>query len=261
MRLLVSLIIGLFTSSAMAGDFFLLEMGDVVLKSNKGQDTIRLKRELRDQYGNHFRGAELLSVMMVAKTAAGKGKAQLVVGPHASAKQVVGGSRPQWTQDTQANFDRVLFQSPTDKAKGKWQIHLQGNFKVHQIMVEVDMNPMLSFPMSYDGFHTKTGKGGQDTLFLKRKANQLGIDHSDMDLVAVTLVAKSKQGGGKATLNVGGAMSATQTIAGTPGTFGSAGAYHTMKFENPKGNSDGAWQIKLKGNIKVQEVILHVKSK
>ena len=162
----------------------------------------------------NFRQAQLLSVMMVAKTRGGRGQASLIVGQSQTASQVVAGSRPIWNSSAQDSYDRILFKSPSDQKGGRWQMRLQGNFKIHQLMVEVDANPVRNVSLDYSGFHTKTGQGGQDTLRLKREAmNQLGFSANAHELVAVTVVAKSRRGGGQASLVVGQSETATQTIS------------------------------------------------
>ena len=262
MKAIIGILVSILAVTANAGEFFVLDMEDSILKSTSGQDTIQIKREMRQQYPNvRLRKAELMSVMMVAKTAAGKGNARLAVGGDISAAQKVDGSRPTFQGNDQKDFDRVLFKNKSEQSQGHWQLRLKGNFKVHQVVVELDTNPSEKITIPLNGVHMKSGQGN-DTLALRQMLQQhQGIATQEYELIAVTLVAKSKQGGGKAQLNVGQSSSPQQTIAGAPNQFQSSGAYHKMEFDNPKGNSNGAWQIKLKGNIKVQRVVLTIKKK
>lgn len=256
MRLLLSIIVSLMATSAIAGEFFLLEMGDAVLKGNQG-DTIRIKRELRNQHpGENFRKAKLMSVMMVAKSRRGRGSAQLVVGQSTTTSQAVSGGAQIWAGSDQDSFDRVLFKGPANQNGGRWQMTFTGRHKVHQLMVEVDMDSTRNVVLDYAGLHLKTNQGGQDTLFLKRKAQQMGYDLSGYELVSATLVAKSRRGRGNATLRVGQSLSFTEVIDGAPAAFNSVGGYSSIEMENPSANSRGAWQIQLNGNIKIKEVVL-----
>ena len=246
----------------MAGEFFLLEMDNVVLASKSGDNTIALKRELRDQYpGERFRDAKLMSVMVVAKSRGGRGTMRLMVGPTLSAAQGLGGSRPLWASEDQSTFDRILFEGPTNQNRGRWQLHTTGRVKVHQIMVEVDKNSTQRVVLDYAGMHTQTNKGGVDRLALKRKMRDMGMEPNDFELVAASLVAKSRRGRATAVLRVGGDFAAQQTIAGQPSTFQSPGQFNTLRFTNPSNTSDGRWQILLNGNIKIKQVVLELKAK
>lgn len=104
---------------------------------------------------------------------------------------------------------------------------------------------------------------GQNVLKLKQLLKQQGVMPKNMQLVAVKLIAKSKQGRGKATLVVGQEQSYAQTIYGNPYDFhdDSQYTYEKMNLTNPSYDSQGKWQIKLQGNIKVKRVVLIVKKK
>lgn len=265
MKLVLSIIASLVATTAMAGEFFVLDMDDVQLKSNQGQDTIRLKRELRSEYqGLNLRKAELLSVVMVAKTAAGKGTAQLSVGDTVTARQTVAGNRKKFQASTEKSYDRVLFKGPAQKTRGPWQLQLRGNFKVRQIVAEIDMNPSQKLVLDFGHMHVKTGQGDQDTLALKRAAKQQqGLQMNDFEIISATILAKSRRGNGKVQLKVGDQLSEPQTIAGSPAEFKGQvlSDYHQIKIQNPAGSSNGRWQMKLKGNIKVHQVVLEIKQK
>ncbi|MCJ8276924.1 MAG: hypothetical protein HRT44_10955 [Bdellovibrionales bacterium] len=138
MKLLIGVILSLMTTVAMAGEFYVIEMDNVLLKSNQGDDTIKLKQELRSQYsGLKLKKSDLLSVVLVAKSRAGKGKVRLAVGGVESAAQTVLGSQQQWNSKKQKSFDRILLENDTNSSQGAWQLRLRGNFKVHQIVVEI----------------------------------------------------------------------------------------------------------------------------
>jgi hypothetical protein len=250
----------------MAGEFFVIEMNDVQLKSSQGNDTIKLKQELRAQYpGLNLRKAQLLSVMVVAKSAAGKGRAQLIVGSDASAVQTVEGRRTLFQSSSEQSFDRVLFKAPKQQTQRQpWQMRLLGNFKVRQIVVEVDLNPRVRVALNYKDLHIRTGQGDDGTLKLRAKAQQQqGIDSRNYKLLGAVVFAKSKRGGAKVHLKVGQAATAAAKIKGNPGAFaGSADAdYHQIRLNNPKNNSQGPWQVEVQGNVKVQKVVLILEEK
>ena len=106
---------------------------------------------------------------------------------------------------------------------------------------------------------------GQNTLKLKNLANSAhsGIELENYDLESVRLVAKSRGGNGKATLVVGQQDSFTYDIDGTAADFFNQAAYTFDRLDivNPKNNSNGVWQIGLKGNIIVRKVVLLLEEK
>ncbi|MEO0335873.1 MAG: hypothetical protein AAF202_05745, partial [Pseudomonadota bacterium] len=244
MRNLMILLLSIMTSSALAGEFHVLEFNDVELRSSRGQDTIQIKRELRGQLGMKAKDYNILSVMMVAKTAAGKGKAKLVVGNKETKQKVIAGNQNRYKAKGERSFDRALFKAPAGAAQGAWQIHLNGNFKIRQVVVEVakKRNKVVTLELNHSVM--KAGQG-DDTLYLKTLSQQQhGLDTSKYNLVSVRVVAKSARGNGKAHLLVGQKASAKQGIDGTRDKFQSKAHYKPVTFKNPKNNSNGVWQIK-----------------
>ena len=263
MRLLISILFTtIFAAPAFAGEFYVIDLEDAHMRSGQGQDTIKIKRMLRQQHDINLQNAELLSVMMVAKTRKGQGKAHLLVGQNTSGKQVFGGTVATFKSTGEKTFDRHLFLNPKDNSNGRWQMKLRGNFIVRQIVVEIGALE-TDLRLDYSHSHMRSGQG-QDTLKLRAKAkNQHGIQTQDYELHGITLIAKTRKGQGKARLKVGGELSAAQVVDGTPSEFqdNSAWTYYKYEFDNPKEDSNGAWQVKLKGNFKIDEVILHMTKK
>lgn len=104
---------------------------------------------------------------------------------------------------------------------------------------------------------------GQNTLYLKREIRNQHprVRVRDLKLESVRLVAKSKLGRGTATLNVGGRSSYAETINGSQYDFDSSDRWTFDRVDlYPSGRrTSGAWQIDLRGNIKVREVVLFVR--
>jgi hypothetical protein len=109
-------------------------------------------------------------------------------------------------------------------------------------------------------FRTRTGA---DTLHLKQKLrNQHGINASRFNLLSAKLVAKSRRGGGEARLKVGQNTSRWKRVTGhqddwnvrRPRTF------DRVEFTNRR-RSNGVWQIKMQGRIKVRKVVLSIERK
>jgi hypothetical protein len=106
---------------------------------------------------------------------------------------------------------------------------------------------------------------GQNIIPIKRKIKQLygHMNLRDMNLVGVTMLAKSKMGRAQASLIVGQEESYPQTIYGHPQNFHnpSSRSFSQVYLQNPAyGSSQGKWQIALRGNIKVQELIVQVQA-
>jgi hypothetical protein len=110
------------------------------------------------------------------------------------------------------------------------------------------------FHLDYGGQHLQ----GQNTLTLKNEMrNQYpGVRLQRFKLKKVVLVAKSKHGGGSAKLLVGGNSSYEKNVPGHPSEFFSNYDFTRVPFRNPSYASQGRWQIKLRGNIKVKKVIV-----
>lgn len=106
---------------------------------------------------------------------------------------------------------------------------------------------------------------GRNTIRLKQeiKYRHPGINFRNVELVGVKLVAKSKRGMGEAVLVVGQSESYPQTIGGNPYEFhdNSLQTFDRTRIENPSHRSQGKWQIKLRGNIKVRKVVAILKRK
>lgn len=106
---------------------------------------------------------------------------------------------------------------------------------------------------------------GQSTIKLKQelKFQYPALNIQDLDLVSAQIIAKSKQGYGEATLLVGQAESYPTRIAGNPYDFQNPSHYtfDNKTIFNPSYDSNGIWQIELRGNILVKGIVLTVKEK
>jgi len=99
----------------------------------------------------------------------------------------------------------------------------------------------------------------QSKIFLKQELQrQHGLRVQNFKLVRVRLVAKSRNGNGKANLIVGQNRTQKKYINGAPRDFryNDANTWDRVNFRNPSYNSKGNWQIHLKGNIKVKKVVV-----
>lgn len=131
----------------------------------------------------------------------------------------------------------------------------------------IPFNAMASqerFVLDFNDSHIRGHKGEAATLFLKRSLKQQypGAEISNMDLRKVVLVAKSKKGRGGAQLRVGDRATSMYEVYGHPGSFQNdrRSSFDRVRFQNPSNNSQGPWQIDLKGNFIVRKVVLEVEN-
>ncbi len=237
---------------------YVLDYDDVNLR---GENTLALKRKLQRQHGISADRLQLQRVRLVAKSRHGQGEAKLVVGQNSTRWQTLDGTPSEFRSNRPATYDREIFQNPSRRSDGRWQIKLQGNIKVKRVVLVVKKpNRAKKFTIDYYGDHLQ----GENTLFLKRALrDQHGITPADYKLIRVKLVAKSKHGAAQASLFANGSSTAFKTIDGNPRAFRNNRfrTYHSIGFESPASRDRGRWQIDLRGNIKVHSVDVFLKRK
>jgi len=116
------------------------------------------------------------------------------------------------------------------------------------------------FVLHFDGQQFRQ----QGKIFLKQELQrQHGIRVSNFRLNRVKLVAKSRNGNGKAKLVVGQDQTQMKYINGSRRDFRYNGndSWDKVNFRNPSYNSRGNWQIHLRGNIKVKRVVVFLERK
>ena len=105
---------------------------------------------------------------------------------------------------------------------------------------------------------------GQRTIGLKRlikerKNENLKIGMREINQVTVELIAKSKIGGGTATLLVGGSHRDSSSIKGTRNRWNlSLESSFDKVILQHFGNAKGAWKLKLRGNIKIKKIVVTI---
>ena len=98
---------------------------------------------------------------------------------------------------------------------------------------------------------------------LKLKALALKLD-ADLDvnsinLLAIDVLAKSRQGKGTVRLRVGNNLTAWTNVPGTQSTFDSkeAGSYSSIKLRSPEEGKGQLWQLLVNGYIKIKKITLY----
>ena len=233
----------------------------------KGFNAIALKRELRmQQPGLDIKNLELKSVKIMAKSKSGNGQVTLVVGQSSSYPETVGGSPLEFHVESPYTYTKLNIASPSyASSEGRWQLELQGNIKVKTVVLILEQKRIAQrartvvIPM-YDQHSI-----GMSSIMVKRllQQNSPGLNLENMDLKSVTLIAKSKQGRGEATLLVGHSAGYPQMISGTPAGFNRPAprTYSQVVLHNTNFDSAGKWQVELRGNVKIKEMIVQLKSK
>ena len=133
------------------------------------------------------------------------------------------------------------------------------------LILLVPLNALASrerFVLEFNDSQIRGYQGESVTLFLKRSLKQQypKVEISDMDLLRVVLVAKSKLGKGGAQLRVGDQVTPMYQVDGHPWSFkkNHPKSFDRINFRNPSNTSRGRWQVDLKGNFVVRKVVLVV---
>lgn len=99
---------------------------------------------------------------------------------------------------------------------------------------------------------------GQNTVRLKQEIRNMypGMNLQNAQIRSVTMIAKTKGGRGTAHLKVGQNESYPQTVYGHPNDFHRPGrrTFSQVYMSNPSFDSQGVWQIKLRGNFKIDSI-------
>lgn len=233
-----------------------------------GQGVIMLKNELlRQAPGINLNELKLLEVNLVAKSKFGRGEATLAVGMSESYPQTVGGDPRDFNVGHPYTFRTMTLSNPSYDSDGKWQIHLRGNIRVQEValIVEREMATTRLEVVNISMYEQESN--GVKILPLKRLISMQNpsLDLSDAELESVILTAKSRMGAGEASLIVGQNVSYPVNIPGRPRAFDSMAprSYRPITLNNSLGSSYGneKWQIELRGNIKVQNILVKIKVK
>lgn len=229
----------------------------------KGQSTIKLKQELNQQ----FRGLDLQSktiekVVVFAKSKHGNATVSLKVGQDATYPETIQGAPFLFHEDHPITFQRIVIKDDSADVldPGAWQLKIQGNVKVLKAAVFLKDKPMMMDKIVLnmnDAHYTRSSE-----IMLKQLVKQTypHINLRRLDLDKVTIVAKSRAGQGTATLKVGQSYSAPVQLAGGNFQSNAPASYDREVIFNPSFGSGGAWQLLLRGNIKVKKIVLKVDS-
>jgi hypothetical protein len=206
-------------------------------------------------------------VTLIAKSRQGEGRAWLRIGRAQTSSRQIRGTN--FNSDNNNTFDRDTFENPNnnDNSNGVWQLGLRGQIKVKRVIVEVDddnggggnIRDQITLRFNDEQFQ------GNSTLHLRQEIlQQTNLSPADLNRVRVERVdlwAKSRQGNGRAALKIGNRETNFKEVDGRPSDFNDddLDTYERIRFENPNNNdnSNGVWQILLRGNIKVKRVVLH----
>ncbi len=91
---------------------------------------------------------------------------------------------------------------------------------------------------------------------LKQQYSHLSFQN--LELQNVVMFAKSKNGNGKVQLKIGNFQSIKKRVLGTAFRNQHISTFDRIVFKNENHGSDGVWQLKLKGNIRVNKVVLNL---
>lgn len=109
----------------------------------RGFNVLPLKRMIKQQNpGIDLQNAKLVRVTMKAKSKMGRGQATLVVGQDTGYPETVPGNPRMFDRPGPHSFAPVNLEVPyyLGDTRGKWQIELQGNIKVQEVIVTIQTN-------------------------------------------------------------------------------------------------------------------------
>ncbi len=229
-------------------------------KHSQGQEVLHLRtlanKALKNQ---NLRNFELVGVTMKAKSLHGNGKATLVVGNDQSQKNVdqFGDAifflvEAPWAYHTL----RWNISSMPGQANEIWQIHLRGNIKIEEVKLKLRPRSNLTrvrIPMRGELL------AGENTIKLRQELKKMGYQTRRDQLRRVVMVAKSRRGRASAGMQVGQNFSNAQTIGQSQNGLAFQSnlpkSYNRLAW-NFRGRTPGAWQLHMKGRIKVKAVIV-----
>lgn len=103
----------------------------------RGFNVLKLKQMIKQQRpGMNLQMAQLQKVTLIAKSKAGMGQATLIVGQTASYPATITGNPRMFHSNAPRSFSQVTLLNPAPyKTGGRWQVELQGNIKVDQVII------------------------------------------------------------------------------------------------------------------------------
>ncbi|MGE0174874.1 MAG: hypothetical protein AB7T49_18930 [Oligoflexales bacterium] len=234
----------------------------------RGTNFIRLKQQLRQQHGidpQELRDEDLIGITLVAKSRNGRGIAALRVGDALSRTARVQGYARSFKSNHISTYDKINFENPSRGGQGTspWQIQIQGHIKVKGIIVYLSRrggdNQGRDIELDFNGEYFE----GKNTLSLRREIERkLGTDTKNLSLSSVTVLAKSRDGEGGVSLQVGQEETRVEYIDGNSQDFesDSARTYFNVPLANPSrgGGSEESWQLHLDGDIRILKIIVNV---
>lgn len=161
---------------------------------------------------------------------------------------------------------QAISRSNNSEKRNNWTLYILNSLLLSILILScipaLAMAAKERFVLDFNDSHIRGHKGEAATIFLKRslKEQYPWVRVSDLELKKVVLVAKSKKGRGGAGLRVGKWVSDLSEVGGSPKSFHDNGknSFDRVKIWNPSHSSRGPWQLGLRGNVVVREIVLVV---
>ncbi|MBC87347.1 MAG: hypothetical protein CL677_09240 [Bdellovibrionaceae bacterium] len=226
----------------------------------QGYNTLHLKQLVRRQTGMNLQHFDLVRVNLVAKSRHGQAQAKLFVG-HQLHDQVTVQSSRNFYNDRPASFNpHVLIARDGRRGNRRnnqtWQLDLQGNVKVKNLIVVVERKQMgpggnLRLQLSMNTII----RGGQNIGLKRELRQQHNINLNNYKLVRVNVKAKSRQGHATAELFVAGQSQDMSRIAASSGNFQSPGGFDNVILRNhDRYRQQGAWKLSINGRVNLNKI-------
>ncbi len=139
-RITVLCMIILLPGLASAVERYSIDFADSHIRGFRDSEaTLYLKKSFKAQYPwLRLRDYNLRKVVLVAKSKYGRGRAALRVGQERGEQFRVAGFPRDFRNHRRYSFDTVHLYNPSCSSHGRWQIRLNGNFIVREVVVVLE---------------------------------------------------------------------------------------------------------------------------
>jgi len=264
---------------AQAADRFRLDLDNMRIRGSEGEQTINLRKLLREQHGDFdAERFELRNVLVVGKSRKNNGQIKLTVNDIDGAPTAVAGTPDRFNDNAGETFGRYELQPANPAASnGRWLLKAEGGLKLRRVLLWVNdcaqgdcvaQTQPTTRKLSFNDtvYRLAKSKDAEQIGLRAELKKAYGIELNDAELKNVQLISKTRQGQtGRALLINGEDVVRRMDLPGGPGQFKGTdpASYRSTNIEprlqNRKNRNDtrGRWILQLQGaNIKVKEILV-----
>ncbi len=241
----------------------------------RNESIIQIRKSLIEQGVDLSRKA-IKSVIIDAKSRAGRARVSLQIGRYHSEEKIIPGNQGDFFR--RGAMHRLVLQAPLTVREqlerggvvglGHIRLNLRGNIRVKRVLVQVVRRERLVI-QTYSIF-VNPGEilRNESIIQIRKSLIEQGVDLSRKAIKSVIIDAKSRAGRARVSLQIGRYHSEEKIIPGNQGDFFRRGAMHRLVLQAPltvreqleRGGVVGLGHIRLnlRGNIRVKRVLVQV---